>query len=189
MKRSRQTLPLSDLSPEQRAAVETQLAAGPSLRALGEELDRVGSVITRGGYPAPEKAHGPAPKDGYRSKAERDYAAWLATFPACVWAYEHASFALPGKGTRYRPDFGIRWTGLAVYDVGGHAEGLPHGFDRYLVEVKGTKDGRPFWRSEAARLRALTAAAVLWDGPERRPLFVAWRVGGEWKHERVEVRA
>lgn len=161
---------LEDLSPEQRAHVEAQL--GPRTDVQSDSTSA--------------RAHGPAPKrtDGYRSKAEADYAAWLATWANVVWRYERFTVGLPGARTSYRADFTCRWTGVAVSD----GSGTFPAFDRYAVEVKGSKaDGTPFWRGDSRR-RALDGAAELWDAL-RIPLFVAWKVKGVWSHSRVEVRS
>lgn len=158
---------LADLKdPKARAAVEAQ---------LGGDWPRGGGVILQpGGAPGVDLArqHGPAPKreDGYRSKAEADYAAWLSEQPGVTWRHETISVGLPGKRTRYRPDFWVR----------GHGQTI-------AVEVKGTKRGRPWWR-EGSRARALHGAAEL-HVVLGVPLYAVWRVKGEWLRELVEVRS
>jgi hypothetical protein len=173
---SRRRFTRSDLSPEQQAAVERQLAdagQGPETFPTLKAAIQKASVAVRGPY---------------RSKAEADYADFLASHPYCVWRYERLVVRLPGKGTRYATDFTVRWTEVTTAQRASGAAWLPWS-ECYAVEVKGTKrqTGKPYWRSHAARRRALDGAAELWEAL-RIPLFVAWRVEGRWVHERVEVR-
>lgn len=159
----------ADLPPALRAQVDAEVAHQDGLTSLTAT-------------PSPRtRSHGRT--GGYRSKAEADYAAWLSTWANVAWRYERLTVGLPGARTRYTPDFTCRWTGVAVED----GSGIFPPFDRYAVEVKGTRDGEPYWR-EGARRRALDGAAELWDAL-RIPLFVAWKVAGAWKHRRVEVRS
>lgn len=210
----RRTFPLSALSDGQRAAVEEQLG-----RPIGRgERMKPEALEAALGPSVAAKVRGP-----YRSKAEADYAAFLASLPGVTWRYERLSIGLPGKGTRYKPDFtrtlppvenlsyldGRRpchcsdcdgtW---CVWCLDHHGKKpcpfeeavkaevvhvLPGGLDRCAVEVKGTKEGRPYWRTHGHRRRALDGAAELWEAL-RIPLFVAWKVDGAWEHERLPVR-
>jgi serine/threonine protein kinase len=155
---------------------------------LAQELDG-GPVVHRDLKPANvlAKPHGPAPKrgDGYRSKAEADYAAWVDSLPRVSWSYERLTVACQGKRTRYKPDFRV----TSPYALPGWLEGWSEETcGRIYVEVKGTKDGeRPFWR-DGARRRALDGAAAL-RVETGLPLYVAWRVDGMWQHELVPVRS
>ncbi len=161
MKRSRQTVPISDLSPEQRAAIERQLGAKPAV--LDSRIQNA--------HPGPS---GPR----YRSKAERDYAAWLSSRDGVpvVCCYERVRVAVEAARGHYTPDF----VHTATNEVGAPL------CARVAVEVKGTKDDRPYYR-EGARRRVLDGAAALWRWLGLR-LYVAWSVDGVWHHELVPVR-
>lgn len=162
---------IDELSPEQRAAVDAQLAR-----------DRRPAAA-----PAPPAESTPAPAAApaspYRSKSEAAYAEFLTGLRNVTWRHERLRIGLPGKRTAYKPDFTVQWAcSLDSCAIAGID------FDVFCVEVKGMKDGRPYWRTHGHRRRALDGAAELWSAL-RLPLFVAWRVDGVWKHERVEVRS
>lgn len=169
----RRTFPLSALSDGQRAAVEEQLG-----RPIGRgERMKPEALEASLGPSVAAKVRGP-----YRSRAEADYADFLASLPGVVWRYERLRVGLPGKRSSYLADFTARcsaadprlWESGRLFPV------------PCCVEVKGTKDGRPWWR-EGAKRRALDGAAELWEAL-RIPLFVAWRVDAVWRHERIGVR-
>jgi hypothetical protein len=171
---------LSDLTKEQLAEVGRVHPDLVADRELSKELDGGRTKVQSDSTSA--RAHGPAPKrtDGYRSKAEADYAAWLDAQPDVKrWNYEPLSIALQGKGTRFRPDFVATWRKGAPFFASGPW--------KVAVEVKGTSKGQPWWRGDS-RSHALHGAAAL-DEVLGLMLFVAWKVKGEWFHERVCVRS
>jgi hypothetical protein len=74
---------------------------------------------------------------------------------------------------RYVPDFAAR-------AVAGRSAAI-------LVEVKGARDGRPYYRQRDDARRVSLAAWVL-DRLGLPALWVAWPDGDGWKWEPVEVR-
>ena len=162
---SRRRFRLDDLTPAQREAAAAQLAGGALALPVGaRELK-----------PAPVRSPhtGKGGKRGMSKLEERFARACAAA--GVLALYEPLSVSLPGKRSRYRPDF--LTAGLAWW------EGPRCGGPSVLVEVKPKgKDGRPYW-TQASRLRALTAAGVL-RGLIR--LYVAWPVGrDQWACEEV----
>jgi hypothetical protein len=158
---------LLDLDDDQRADVERQLGL-VGLEPVAHRDAKPANVL-----PAAPK------RDPYRSKAERDYAAWLDEpihGPRFEWSYEPVRVALPAPRSYYTPDF-LR-TGREVFP----------GAVRIAIEVKGTvrETGEPLWL-HGARRRALDGAAALMR-ELGLALFVAWRVDGVWQHERIPTR-
>jgi len=171
---SRRRFTLDDLSPAQREAAAAQLAGGALAVPVGATSARVSVSARAASTSAVRSPHtGKSGKRGM-SKLEERFAKHCASVGVLA-LYEPLSVALPGKRSRYRPDFltaGLGWW-----------EGPRTDGPSVLVEVKPRgKDGRPYW-TQASRLRALTAAGVL-RGLIR--LVVAWPVGrDEWACEEV----
>lgn len=149
---------LDDLDPAQRAAAEAQLGRAPAAPPVKA--------------PASDPAESDAPpKPRFRSRVEERYAAWLDA-QRWPWRYEPLVLRLPTARGRYVPDFAT-WRGQA---------------SPMLVEVKGARDGRPYYRQRDDARRVSLAAWVLAD-LGLPPLYVAWPgEGGSWGWERVEVR-
>lgn len=105
------------------------------------------------------------------SKNEREYAAYLEHRRLVGdlyhwWGPEPITLKL-AHDLRYTPDFAAAGAGM-------------DGF--HLIEVKGTKDGRPYYRDDGARIKPKLAAKLFpW------PVYVAWKVDGQWREELVRA--
>jgi hypothetical protein len=114
----------------------------------------------------PEAPGGPR----FRSRTEARFAAWCDA-GGWTWRHEPLVLRLPTARGRYVPDFACR-------EVVGATR---------LVEVKGARDGRPYYRQRDDARRVSLAAWVLAE-LGLPPLYVAWPSGDGWQWERVEVR-
>jgi hypothetical protein len=121
-----------------------------------------------GALPAKPEPDGPR----FRSRTEARFASWLDG-QGIVWAHEPLVLRLPTVRGRYVPDFAAR-------AVAGRSAAI-------LVEVKGARDGRPYYRQRDDARRVSLAAWVL-DRLGLPALWVAWPDGDGWKWEPVEVR-
>lgn len=135
--------------------------------AVEAQLGRAPAAPPASVLAEPEAPAGPR----FRSRTEARFAEWL-TADGWVWRHEPLVLRLPTARGRYVPDFACR----AVHAPAAR-----------LVEVKGARDGRPYYRQRDDARRVSLAAWVLAE-LGLPPLYVAWPSGDGWQWERVEVR-